>query len=55
MCGGDLGGGGAPIPKVRVSTVELAPKAVALTHSGRRALILNTIVFCSNGTSLKES
>ena len=40
--GVDLGGGGH-LPQAWVSTVKLTPKAVVVTGSGRRALILKPL------------
>ena len=37
------GGGGGHLPQVWVSTVKLTPKAVAVTSSGRRAVILKLL------------
>ena len=37
------GGGGGHLPQVWVSTVKLTPKAVAVTGSNRRAVILRLL------------
>ena len=38
-----VGGGGGHLPQVWVSTVKLTPKAVAVTSSGRREVILKAL------------
>ena len=43
LSGGSPGGGGGHLTKVWVSTVRLTKKAIAVTSSGRREVILQAL------------